>query len=228
MFGGAVPGEQTTEFSIIALLTAAGIGVTVPEGINSLCCGTPWKSKGMTRGYATMRRRVVDVMRRATRNGELTIISDAVSCSEGFVHELEYEGVTGIRVVDAVQYVADEVLPIMPPLPKVGSAALHPTCSSTRMGWNDALKRCAEAVADEVVVADAWGCCGFAGDRGMLHPELTESASRREAAELSARDFDLYLSANRTCELGMERATGKPWRHVLSVLSERMVEYAPA
>ncbi|BDY01992.1 FAD-binding and (Fe-S)-binding domain-containing protein [Cutibacterium avidum] len=228
MFGGAVPGEKTTEFSIIALLTAAGIGVTVPEGINSLCCGTPWKSKGMTRGYATMRRRVVEVMRRATRNGELTIISDAVSCSEGFVHELEYEGVTGIRVVDAVQYVANEVLPIMPPLPKVGSAALHPTCSSTRMGWNDALKRCAEAVADEVVVADAWGCCGFAGDRGMLHPELTESASRREAAELSARDFDLYLSANRTCELGMERATGKPWRHVLSVLSERMVEYAPA
>ena len=228
MFGGAVPGEKTTEFSIIALLTAAGIGVTVPEGINSLCCGTPWKSKGMTRGYATMRRRVVEVMRRATRNGELTIISDAVSCSEGFVHELEYEGVTGIRVVDAVQYVADEVLPIMPPLPKVGSAALHPTCSSTRMGWNDALKRCAEAVADEVTVADAWGCCGFAGDRGMLHPELTESASRREAGELSARDFDLYLSANRTCELGMERATGKPWRHVLSVLAERMVDYAPA
>ncbi|MDU1589360.1 MAG: (Fe-S)-binding protein, partial [Cutibacterium avidum] len=65
-------------------------------------------------------------------------------------------------------------------------------------------------------------------DRGMLHPELTESASRREAVELSARDFDLYLSANRTCELGMERATGKPWRHVLSVLSERMVEDAPA
>ncbi|WCC80593.1 FAD-binding and (Fe-S)-binding domain-containing protein [Cutibacterium equinum] len=228
MFGAAAPGEQTTEFSIIALLTAAGIGVTVPEGINALCCGTPWKSKGMTTGYATMRRRVVDIMRRANGDGELTIICDAVSCSEGFVHELEYEGVKGIRVVDAVQYVADEVLTIMPSLPKVRSAALHPTCSSTRMGWNDALRRCAEAVADEVVVADAWGCCGFAGDRGMLHPELTESATRREAAELATRDFDLYVSANRTCELGMERATGKPWRHVLSVLAERMVEYAPA
>ena len=101
-----MPGEKTTEFAIISLLTAAGIGVTVPEGINSLCCGTPWKSKGMTQGYATMRRRVVDIMRQSTRDGELTVISDAVSCSEGFVHELEYEGVKDIRVVDAVQYLS--------------------------------------------------------------------------------------------------------------------------
>lgn len=228
MFGSAVPQEETMQFAVLELLSAAGIGVTVPEGINSICCGTPWKSKGMTKGYAGMRKKVVDIMRRATRDGELTVLSDAVSCSEGFVHELEYEGVTNIRVVDAVQYIADELLPALPPLPKVHSAALHPTCSSTRMGWNDAIRRCAEAVAEEVVVADAWGCCGFAGDRGMLHPELTASATSPEATELRRRHFDLYLSANRTCEIGMQRATGKPWRHVLNVLAERMVEFAPA
>lgn len=228
MFGSAVPQEETMQFAVIELLTAAGVGVTVPEGINTICCGTPWKSKGMTKGYANMRKRVVDIMRRATRDGELVVLSDAVSCSEGFVHELEYEGVTNIRVVDAVQYIADELLPAMPPLPKVHSAALHPTCSSTRMGWNDAIRRCAEAIAEEVVIADAWGCCGFAGDRGMLHPELTASATSREAAELQRRHFDLYLSANRTCEIGMQRATGKPWRHVLNVLAERVVEFAPA
>jgi hypothetical protein len=62
----------------------------------------------------------------------------------------------------------------------------------------------------------------------MLHPELTESATARETAQLRAREFDVYLSANRTCEIGMQRATGKSWRHVLSVLAERMVEFAPA
>ena len=228
MFGSAVSREETLEFSVLSLLAAAGVGVTVPQGIEAVCCGTPWKSKGMTTGYATMRRRVVDIMQEATHDGELTVISDAVSCSEGFVHELEYEGVTGIRIVDAVQYIADELLPVLPDLPKLRSAALHPTCSSTRMSWNDALYRCAQAIADDVVVADDWGCCGFAGDRGMLHPELTESATARETAQLRAREFDVYLSANRTCEIGMQRATGKSWRHVLSVLAERMVEFAPA
>ena len=228
MFGSAVSQEETLEFSVLSLLAAAGVGVTVPQGIEAVCCGTPWKSKGMTTGYATMRRRVVDIMQEATHDGELTVISDAVSCSEGFVHELEYEGVTGIRVVDAVQYIADELLPVLPDLPKLRSAALHPTCSSTRMSWNDALHRCAQAIADDVVVSDDWGCCGFAGDRGMLHPELTESATARETAQLRAREFDVYLSANRTCEIGMQRATGKPWRHVLSVLAERMVKFAPA
>ena len=35
-----------------------------------------------------------------------------------------------------------------------------------------------------------------------------------------ARDHDAYVSTNRTCELGMSRATGKPYRHVLELLAE--------
>jgi D-lactate dehydrogenase len=31
---------------------------------------------------------------------------------------------------------------------------------------------------------------------------------------------DVHLSSNRTCELGMTRATGSAYRHVLEVLEE--------
>jgi D-lactate dehydrogenase len=46
-----------------------------------------------------------------------------------------------------------------------------------------------------------------------------------EAAEVAAADaegagFDAFVSANRTCEIGMTRATGKPYRHVVEVLEE--------
>ncbi|MDK7764258.1 hypothetical protein QP580_12785, partial [Prevotella bivia] len=61
---------------------------------------------------------------------------------------------------------------------------LHPTCSSTQMGLNPALIKVAEAVADTVTVPAMWSCCGFAGDRGMLHPELTDAATADEAAEV--------------------------------------------
>ena len=65
---------------------------------------------------------------------------------------------------------------------------------------------------------DDWGCCGFAGDRGMLHPELTASATAREASEVAGGTFDAYASCNRTCEIGMTRATGHPYQHILEVL----------
>ena len=51
----------------------------------------------------------------------------------------------------------------------------------------------------------------------MLHPELTASATRAEASEVRKATYDAYLSSNRTCELGMTRATGQTYRHVLEM-----------
>jgi D-lactate dehydrogenase len=107
----------------------------------------------------------------------------------------------------------------------MGSLAVHPNCSSVHLGAVDDLKTVAESCAERVVIPDDWGCCGFAGDRGMLHPELTASATAPESAELAAlieRDgeFDAYVSLNRPCEMGMTRATGHPYRHVLELLAD--------
>ncbi len=85
----------------------------------------------------------------------------------------------------------------------------------------------ARAVADDVTVPLDWGCCAFAGDRGMLHPELTASATRPEAAEVAALGADAHASCNRTCELGMTRATGSPYRHVLELLAEQALHDSP-
>ena len=89
------------------------------------------------------------------------------------------------------------------------------------MGVNDSLIMLAGLVADQVVVPDGWRCCAFAGDRGLLHPELTATATADEAASVAKLDADLYLSCNRTCEIGMTRATGKTYVHVLEELAAR-------
>ncbi|MBP8918995.1 MAG: oxidoreductase [Micropruina sp.] len=82
------------------------------------------------------------------------------------------------------------------------------------------LRRLAAACADEVTVPFEAGCCGFAGDRGLLHPELTASATAREAAEVNGVHYDDHLSSNRTCELGLTRATGRRYRHAIELLEE--------
>ncbi len=219
--GGGDASDGGVSESFLRLCERAGVALSTPDDIPSLCCGTPWKSKGMTEGYAEMKQRVVASLARSTRGGELPVVCDASSCTEGLDVMLEAAGELGIRVLDAVAFVDEYVLPRLPPLPpgeKLASLELHPTCSSTRLGINAALLRIAAAAAEEVLVPEEWGCCAFAGDRGMLHPELTASATAAEAAEVRASGSTAHASLNRTCELGMTRATGAPYLHVLQLL----------
>ncbi|WP_395728134.1 FAD-binding and (Fe-S)-binding domain-containing protein [Nakamurella sp.] len=221
MFGPADGGPGARE-AFVRLCERAGIPFSYPPDLPDLCCGTPWKSKGIKDGYRTMVRKVLPRLWAASRKGELPIVCDASSCTEGLRHMLESELAAGhfpgLRIVDATAFVAEHVLPRLDIKRRKASMALHPTCSSTQLGLNDQLKEVAEAVSESVTVPASWGCCAFAGDRGMLHPELTASASRAEAQELEQSSFDSYASCNRTCELGMTRATGHDYQHVLEVV----------
>jgi D-lactate dehydrogenase len=219
MFGPAGGGPGVAE-SFARLAERAGVALVTPEGIPSLCCGTPWKSKGLGDGYAVMQREVLAALREATRDGELPVVCDASSCTEGLVALLRTAAETDIRVVDAVAFVAETVLPHLPAGERLESLTLHPTCSSVRLGIDDQLTMVAGAVAERVVIPDDWGCCAFAGDRGMLHPELTASATGPEAAAVLAARSSAHASVNRTCELGMTRATGLAYRHLLELLDE--------
>ena len=46
------------------------------------------------------------------------------------------------------------------------------------------------------------------------------AATAREAANVEQLGGDAHASCNRTCELGMTRATGQQYRHVLELLEE--------
>jgi D-lactate dehydrogenase len=220
MFGPA-DGGPGVQLSFEALCAKAGITLFVPEEISSLCCGTPWSSKGVPDGYEAMRAKVLPVIRRATDNGRLPVVCDASSCTEGFAHMIETDPELNVEVIDAVAFVATHVLPVLGEYTKLDSLTIHPTCSSTQLGLNPDLVTVSQAVAEKVNVPVDWGCCAFAGDRGMLHPELTYSATRPEAAEVERLDASAHASCNRTCELGMTRATGRPYRHVLELLAEQ-------
>jgi D-lactate dehydrogenase len=228
MFGPAGAGSDArgrgVQYSFEQLCDRAGLTLLVPEGIDGLCCGTPWSSKGMAAGQTTMREKTLAALREATRDGELPIVCDASSCTEGLRQAVESDspaaGQRALRMVDAVDFAAERILPRLPGHGKLESLALHPTCSSTRMGLNGALGVVAGAVAERVEIPENWGCCAFAGDRGMLHPELTASATAKQAAEVAEMGAAAHASCNRTCELGMTRATGAQYRHVLELLEE--------
>ncbi|MGW7080205.1 FAD-binding and (Fe-S)-binding domain-containing protein [Streptomyces sp. NPDC054866] len=218
----ASPGDRSLPEAIVAVSTRAGRPLWIPDDVAGTCCATIWHSKGYDAGNAVMANRIVEAAWGWTAGGRLPLVVDASSCTLGIAHEVvpyltadNRQLHRELTVVDSLVWAADELLPHLSVYRTVGSAVLHPTCSMSHLGDEAQLRAVAEACADEVVVPDDAGCCAFAGDRGMLHKELTESATRKEAAEVTARPFDAHLSANRMCEVGMDHATGRAYYSVL-------------
>ena len=221
---GPEPGYPGVTAALLALCERAGVAVTVPDGIADTCCGTPFASKGMTAAHAQMRDSMESWLWQATDRGRLPVVVDAASCTEGLTSLLaRVQARYGrpIIVIDAITFTLDTVVPRLPQVPeRLPSLVVHPTCSTTRLGLTPALLVLAGSVADRVEVPADWGCCGFAGDRGLLHPELTASATATQAAQVRGLDAAAHASANRTCEIGMTRATGQSYIHVLEHLAE--------
>ncbi|MEV5677935.1 MULTISPECIES: FAD-binding and (Fe-S)-binding domain-containing protein [unclassified Streptomyces] len=217
--------EPSLPEAVVAVSARAGKPVWIPEDVAGTCCATIWHSKGYDAGNAVMANRIVEAAWGWTAGGKLPLVVDASSCTLGIAHEVvpyltedNRELHRELTVVDSLVWAADELLPELTVLRRAGSAVLHPTCSMEHLGDVEQLRTLAEACADEVVIPDDAGCCAFAGDRGMLHKELTDSATAKEAAEVNSREYDAYLSANRMCEIGMDRATGREYYSVLMEL----------
>ena len=200
----------------------AGRPVWIPPDLVGSCCATIWHSKGYDQGNAVMANRIVEKAWQWTERGRLPLIVDASSCTLGIAKEVRpYLSSDNLRkhaaltVIDSIVWAATELLPHLEMTRQIDSAVLHPTCSMRHLGDDGDLHTVAAACARDVRIPVYADCCGFAGDRGMLHRELTETATKREAEEVTAQPFDAHLSANRTCEIGMQHATGRPYRSVL-------------
>ncbi len=198
-----------------SLAKKAGLTFNVPSNTSNLCCGTPWKSKGSASGYEFMVDATYKALLDASDNGRIPIVCDASSCTEGIIKAISSKSTHSLKIRDSIEFTERFILPRLHITKKLNSIALHPTCSSTLLGINSSVERVAQAISESVLIPDDWGCCAFAGDRGMLHPDLTASATRAEAACLNGKTFDAYLSTNLTCEIGLSRATGESYQHLL-------------
>jgi D-lactate dehydrogenase len=173
-----------------------------------------------------MAQAVADALWRWSDGGALPIVVDAASCTLGLKEDIvtqlegqQKEQYESLKIIDSIAWCRD-LLPNLDISRKLQRVAVHPTCSITDLKLVGALKQIAGRLAEEVEVPIGTTCCGTAGDRGLLHPELVVSATREVQLVLIDRPFDAYVSANRTCEMGLRHATGRPYESFLFLLEE--------
>ena len=230
---GPLPGENgvSTPTAVRDVLARAGFAARYPAQLQSLCCGMPFASKAFPAAARIAAARTAEALYTAAHDGADVVVTDASPCA-GTLRELALghlaESGRSLTILDFPTFWARHGLPRVSIARRVpGKAVLHPTCTLVKMGGLADLLTVARACSEDTVVPPSAECCGFAGDRGFLVPELTRSATLRESADVRAVLADApgagLFSTCRTCEIGMSRGVGQPYRSVAHLVREALL-----
>ena len=209
---GAADGDALSVV-VVRLLEKAGFRVLLPRGLDNLCCGMPFSSKGFHEAGNRKALELNAAIGEISRGGEIPVLCDMSPC----VYRMKEIGHTSIQ--EPVRFVLDHVVPRIHLQRKEETIAVHTTCSARKMGLDQPTRELAELCAARVVIPQSIECCGWAGDRGFTHPELTASALHDLKASLPEECAGGY-STSRTCEIGLSLHGGITYRSILHLVDE--------
>jgi len=212
--------------TFLILADRAGVKVWIPPDAAGHCCGMPFGSKGYTTANQDMLHRTLVSFWDWSEGGRLPVVMDTSSCAYTLrscaddLSPSDREIWQRLTILDSLEFAYDILLPRLEVHPLPVEVVLHPNCAARKLNLTGKFVAISKASAASTTVPYSLDCCGFAGDRGLLFPELTASATSLESAEVNAHNYDGYYSSNLTCEMGMAAATGKPYRSILYLLEQ--------
>ncbi len=203
------------------LFERAGFDVVYPGNMDGLCCGQPFESKGLIDAADLKAAELESAFGDASEGGRWPIVFDTSPCA----YRMKKFLAGRLAVHDSIEFVHDTLLPRLTFTPQRQPVAVHPVCSVRKMGTLDKLRAIAGRCSAEVATVDAVQCCGFAGERGFMRPELNEHALRHLKGALPPNCTEGY-SSSRTCEIGLSEMAEFPYQSIL-YLVERCTRTRP-
>ncbi|NND33923.1 MAG: FAD-binding oxidoreductase [Saprospiraceae bacterium] len=217
-------GDITNRF--FNLCEKAKIKVIKPSSINKACCGQIFSSKGFTDAYHYTINKTIEHLFIESNQGKIPIVLDVTSCTQTLVNgrnnlsEENQKRFDQLNILDVIDFASDMLVPALSITSPKEKIVFHPVCSVHKMGTMSKLQAIGNACARQAEIPDFAGCCGMAGDRGFYYPELTRSATKKEASEVNETEYNGYYSTSKTCELALSEATGHQYDSILKLLDE--------
>ena len=218
IFGPSNANEPGLSDVVMQLLVRAGYSPRLPEGFDKLCCGQMLASKGMEEEADQMADGVNAALLKAADDGHggyYPVIMDASACSSRMQKHLAGR----LQLLDFHEFAHDALLPRLVITRKSDPIALHINCSVRLSASDGKLRKLVSACAENIVEPTDVSCCGFAGDRGFIVPELNVHALRKLGDSLPGNCCE-GVSTNRTCEIGLTAESGRNYRSVAYLLEE--------
>jgi len=218
IFGPGEKGEPELAEVVMTLLKRAGYAPRLPQGFESMCCGQMLASKGLAGEADLMSDALEASLLKAADDGHgglLPVIIDASTCTA----RMRKLAKAGLTLIDFHEFAHDALLPRLPIMKRVPSVALHVTCTVRKTAMDEKLRAVVKRCAAEVIEPKGVTCCGFAGDRGFVVPELNHHALRHLHEAIDGHEGE-GVSTNRTCEIGLTAESGRRYRSIAYLLEE--------
>lgn len=198
----------------VSLLQKAGYEIIYPVKLDHYCCGQAFESKGFIKQANAKSKELSDALLIASNNGEIPVLCDTSPC----LYRMRANSDERLELLEPIEFVLKYLMDKLEFTRQDVKVAVHPTCSTRKMGLEDKLEQLARACAKEVVMPDDIYCCGFAGDRGFNFPELNEAALKDLKDHVCT--CDAGYSTSKTCEIGLSLHGGIPYRSILYLVDD--------
>ena len=209
------PVENSLVIEMVRLCSKAGYQVIFPKGIEKLCCGTIWESKGMLDIADRKTEELEKALWLASEQGKYPVVCDQSPC----LHRMR-KCIKRMKLYEPVEFIWEYLRDRLEFTPIDRHIALHFTCSTREMGLVDKMTQLARLCSNNVFLPEGVGCCGFAGDRGWTHPEVNRWALRKLRRQLEENHVEMGYSNSRTCEVGLETNGGIPYLNIIYLVNE--------
>ena len=209
------PVERPLVDEVCQLLNKAGYEVIFPEGMDRMCCGQIWESKGMLDIADRKSGELEEALWKASEHGRYPVLCAQSPC----LHRMR-KVISKMKLYEPAEFIMKYLKDRLDFHPIDRHVALHLTCSTREMGVANDLIALARLCSNNVYLPEGVGCCGFAGDRGFTYPEMNRYALRKLKPQIEQNHIEVGYSNSRTCEIGLQSNTGIPYMSIVYLVNE--------
>ena len=211
---------------VIQLMAKAGYEVIFPEGMERMCCGQIWESKGMLDIADRKSAELEAALWKASEQGKYPVLCAQSPCLHRMrkvmmkaANERE-QARAKLKLYEPAEFIMTYLVDRLDFHPIDKPVALHLTCSTRQMGVDKDMVALAKLCSSNVFLPEGVGCCGFAGDRGFTFPEMNSYALRKLRPQIEKNKIEVGYSNSRTCEIGLETNTGIPYMSIIYLVNQ--------
>ncbi len=221
---GRIDSEQDINHTAIFLAKKAGFSMEIPDNFKDNCCGMAFDSKGLKSAGEKANLKLLESIYQSSDKGRIPVVISASSCAYFILKNLENSDskYSKIKVLELVEW-ANIISKKMKFLKCNRQIMIHINCSIEKLGLREKFIELAKKIADNIYIPVHSTCCGSAGDRALLYPEIIKSSMFQVKNEINTLNIKECYSSNLTCEFSVANELKIDTKSILYLMKEFVI-----